>query len=134
MLKIPQDQWKWFGTAGHFICGQWCRFHLATQVGGFLISTVGEFVHPRHGKGNEANEAKWLKENWPGEEIGLNRKYETMVFKAGSVCSIPGCGCGLPEISGSEIDFSGYNVRGEAAAGHMTMCLKYAVLEEDNDE
>jgi hypothetical protein len=54
---IPVHNWKWFGSAAHFICGRWCRFHLATQVGRYLISTVGEFVHPRHG-GSERAEAE----------------------------------------------------------------------------
>ena len=33
---------KWFGSPGHFICSFDCRFHLCTQVGDYLVSTVGE--------------------------------------------------------------------------------------------
>jgi hypothetical protein len=40
-IRVPL---RWFGHAGHFICAEWCRFHLCTQVGPYLISTVGEYV------------------------------------------------------------------------------------------
>lgn len=45
---INANEWEWFGNAAHFICGRWCRFHLATKVGKYLISTVGEYVSPRN--------------------------------------------------------------------------------------
>ena len=124
--SVPASKWQWFGGAGHFICGRWCRFHLATQVGDYLVSTVGEYVHPRHAAGSEVAEAEWLRDNWPGEDVGCERKYETMVFKAGNPCIVPGCGCGLPEHTGRELDFDGYNTAGSARAGHMAMCAKWA--------
>ncbi len=132
MKKIPvsQDDWEWFGKSGHYICGQWCRFHLCTKVGKYLISTVGEYVHPRHGKGVEQDEAAWLAENSPGEDIGYNRKYETMVFIAGEMCNNLKCDCGQPKHDGSELDFAGYNMAGEATRGHLEMCRKYANLKE----
>ncbi len=123
---IPENKWKWFGTPGHFICAQWCRFHLCTQVGRYLISTVGEYIHPRHSQGSEQVEPEWLKKNWPGEDIGWDRKYETMVFRAGKKCSHENCGCGLPEISGSELEMRGYNKRGDATNGHLALCRKVA--------
>lgn len=125
--------WKWFGNAGHFICGQWCRFHLTTQVGTYLVSTVGEYVHPHHGAGSEQGEAEWLKKNWPGEDIGYGRKYETMVFRAGNPCDSPRCGgCGLPQIDGAELDCNGYNNAGDATRGHMALCEKWAKEQDDN--
>src|SRR5919106_127620 len=56
---------KWFGHAAHFICGRWCRFHLATQVGDYLVSTVGEYwpehdvreIHAQHFDG------EWWRKN-----------------------------------------------------------------------
>lgn len=120
---IPQDKWKWYGTVGHFICGQWCRFHLTTKVGPWLISTLGEYVHPRHGMGSELKEAEWLSANFPGENIGCDRKYETMVFVAGKPC---GCGCGLPTTDGNEKHFKGYNDAKSAREGHMKLCRKFA--------
>ena len=133
MGKMGRRGWVWYGNPGHFICAQWCRFHLCTKVGPYLVSTVGEYVHPRHSAGSEQSEAKWLKENWPGEEIGLDRKYETMVFRAGKPCEAEECGpggCGLPEIDGSELDSQGYNLRADAQRGHLAMCEKWAAKAE----
>ena len=127
--SFPPSEWRWFGNAGHFICSRWCRFHLTTQVGKYLVSTVGEYVHPRHGGGSERGESEWLEKNWPGEEIGLGRKYETMVFRAGKPCARPGCGCGLPEIDGKEVDFDGYNNAKDATDGHMALCVKWSKEE-----
>ncbi len=127
---IPEAEWKWFGNAGHFICSQWCRFHLCTQVGPWLISSVGQYVHPRHSQGNERQEAKWLQENWPGEDIGSGRKYETLVFLAGEPCSTPGCGCGMPTLDDpSEVDGEGCNTAKEATANHYKYCRSYAAKD-----
>ena len=48
-MAINPNNWKWFGSPGHFNGGAWCRFHLCTQVGKYVISTVGE---------NEADDIK----------------------------------------------------------------------------
>jgi hypothetical protein len=123
-LGISRDQWEWFGNAAHLITGRWCRFHLATKVGPWLVSTVGEYVHPRHGMGSEQKEAEWEKENWPGENIGLDRKYETMVFRAGEPCS---CGCGLPRaVDWDELEICGYNDAKAAREGHLRLCEEWA--------
>ncbi len=125
---VPQSEWEWFGDPGHFICGQWCRFHLCTKVGEWLVSTVGAYVHPRHGMGSETKEAEWLMDNWPGEDIGYNRKYETLVFRVTGKCTDEACKCGMPTFDGSETDGEGYGTAGEAAAGHLALCLKYASI------
>jgi len=37
------------------------------------------------------------------------------------------CGaCGLPEISGRELDFAGYNDAASATKGHLKLCRKWA--------
>ena len=126
---IPQTEWEWFGVSGHYICSQWCRFHLCTKVGNYLVSTVGAYVHPRHGMGNEQLESAWIKKNWPGEDIGRGRKYETMVFLAGSPCVEEGCDCGMPTIGGTELAMQGYTVAKDATAGHLAMCKKYATVK-----
>lgn len=111
-MKKTESKWKWFGHAGHLCVGHACRFHLCTKVGKYLVSTVGEYYgHPEAEK---------------PQEIGYGRLFETMVFRAGKPCALAECGCGLPEISGSEIDFGAYNKAGDAARGHMKMCRKYA--------
>lgn len=125
--SIDSRRWKWFGDAGHFICGRWCRFHLCTQVGPWLVSTVGAYVHPMHSGGGEVAEAAWLKDNWPGEDVGCGRKYETMVFRAGQPCQKPGCHCGMPGLDdATELDFLGANTAGEATANHTKLCRKWA--------
>jgi hypothetical protein len=133
---------KWFGHAAHFICGRDCRFHLATQVGGYLVSTVGELWPSRVVREIHADvhDSGWLEENrhlkgdtfdaaymkrFGFDDIGYNRKYETMVFAAGAPCKAEGCGCGLPSIDGRELDTSGYNDAGSATAGHMKLVAMY---------
>jgi hypothetical protein len=125
--------WNWFGHVGHFICGRWCRFHLTTQVGEYLVSTIGEYIHPSDSAGSEVKEAEWLKKNYPGRDIGYNRKYETMVFKAGPPCNAKDCHCGQPSIDGSELDSLGYNNAKDATEGHYLMCEKYDALQEEEN-
>lgn len=138
-----EPNWKWFGNAGHFICAQWCRFHLCTQVGKYLVSSVGEYWPERGVREIQAKvyDPRWLAENrhrkgddfdflymkkFGFAEIGCDRKYETMVFLAGKPCDAPGCGCGLPAIDGSELDSGSYNDAKSATEGHMELCQKYA--------
>jgi len=121
--SVPIAKWQWFGNVGHFCCGKWCRFHLTTKIGKYLVSTVGEYIHPSHSGGNELKESEWVKNNWPGEDVGCGRKFETMVFETNGTCD---CGCGLPYIVPNELDFAGYNTHAEATAGHMKMCRVWA--------
>lgn len=123
---IPESQWKWYGKAGHCIIGHWCRFHMLTHVGNWLISTIGEYVHPRNSKGTEKDDYKWWEDNYPGEDLGSGFQYETFVFKAGNPCREEGCNCGQPTLSDtSEVDVIGANNAKEATAAHMTLCKKY---------
>lgn len=142
MTKRGPRRLQWFGHAAHFIGGSHCRFHLATQVGNYLVSTVGELWWERGSReiGAGARDAKWLADNrhlkgydfdaaymkrFGYDTLGLDRKYETMVFKAGKPCRTETCGCGLPEINGRELDFSGYNDAKSATAGHMKIVSKW---------
>ena len=120
---VDPSTWRWFGTPGHFICARWCRFHLCTKVGRFLVSTVGEYLHPYVlGARNEAEEAEYLRKNGY-MKIGRARKYETMVFRAGKRCS---CGCGLPRIAGPELITLPANTAKDASANHYAACLKWS--------
>jgi len=123
---VAESEWKWYGLAGHFICGRWCRFHLATEIGPYLISTMGQYVHPRNSGASEASEAVWLKDHPDGEEVGRGRCYETMVFRTTGRCESRTCGCGLPTIDPSSLDFEGYMTAREASAGHLAMCKKWS--------
>lgn len=98
------------GYAGHLIVGYLCRFHIATEIGDVLVSTVGAYFPT--GKSDEM------------ETVGSNRLFETMAFRLGAdVC---GCGCGERQPSDwGEIDFEGYNDAPSAAAGHEAMCIKW---------
>lgn len=100
---------QYFGNAGHFIGSESCRFHLTTLVGDYIISTVGDY-HPLGAEDQEPH------------DIGLSRKFETMVFHAGPICE---CGCGMPTHNGRDLDFAGYNTRNHANEGHEAMCAKY---------
>lgn len=127
MDRIPESEWEWYGFAGHFICGWWCRYHLVTKVGLVIVSTVGKFVHPRHSQGNERSEREWLKTHPQGEEVGCDRFYETMVFKAGNRCDSAECGCGETlAADGDSLDFWPANSGADARANHMKACQQYA--------
>lgn len=134
---IPQTAWQWFGSAGHFICGFDCRWHLCTLVGDILISSVGEYF-PDYAvreilaksrgfdlglkKGDE-RKAAFLNE-FGYEDIGSGRKFETMAFRvSGKVCEAPECGCGLPEIIPSELTSRGSNDAKTATAHHYEVCF-----------
>lgn len=103
--------WKWYGYAGHFVGGKSCAFHLCTRVGGFLISTLGDY-YPRSGNGKR-------------EPLGASGDswFETFVFK-----------CDGEEESGdpkmadgfTEIDSERYAKSIDAERGHYRFCEKYA--------
>lgn len=119
---IPASEWRWFGNAGHFICGQDCRFHLTTLVGPWLVSTVGQLLFDSNVKIGY-------------EPVGFDRLFETMVFRAGEPCKAEGCGCGLPSLSSAnELDFSGYNDAAAATAGHYALCEKWASITIEDQE
>lgn len=117
---IDAKDWKWSGLAHHFIGGKNCQFHMATQIGNVLISTVGEYFL------DEASMKK-LGEKGP-LDIGSGRKFETFVFKvANTLCD---CGCGLNLIDDYiEIDALGANTRKDATENHMKLCVKWAELD-----
>lgn len=141
--SIPVDQksfdWQWFGNAGHFICGTFCRFHLCTLVNGkYLVSTVGQYFPDApvrealaQSRGfhlkeqGDAREYEWLDKNGGYESIGYKRTYETMVFrvKDGKFCD---CGCNIPRIIPRELDMQPYNDARAASEGHMLLCKKWS--------
>ena len=107
------SDWKHYGNAGHFICSSRCRFHLCTEVGEYLVSTVGEYFRTPEDK-EMTPVGGWDKEF-----------YETMVFKWEGRCS---CGCGLPEIDPMNLECVRYETPKEANEGHLELCLKYNSL------
>lgn len=107
---------RYLGMPGHFIGASRCVWHMTTIVGPYLVSTVGDY--------RPVNEEK-------STNIGLNRKYETMVFRAGAACARPECGCGVPDHDGHGIDFAPYNTAGEAQTGHEAMVAKYEAITKE---
>ena len=134
---MKKDKWIWMPHAGHFICGNDCKFHLNTYVGGYIVSTVGELepdmavreIKARvrgitlEGMGDARRADAMKKLGW--DEIGCGRTYETMVFKATKAPKDEGC-CPWRQVSGSSVDFEGYNDAESAREGHMKLCEKWA--------
>jgi len=135
----PESEWRWFGSPGHLCVARDCRFHLCTQIGAFLVSTVGEYIPDEtsreihcqvhgitlEGRG-DARFADYMRKVGY-QEIGYGRTYESMVFRTtGEVCHASGCGCGLPSINGSELDMRGYTTAGAATLGHLELCRQFA--------
>lgn len=143
-MKIEIKDWKWFGDPGHFICARDCEFHLCTQVGEYLISTVGKYFPDSNvrdilaesrkveleGIGDDRRYDYMKKIGY--EEIGFGRKFETMVFKFEGICKAKDCNCGLPVIIPAELDSAAYNDSGAANKGHFEMCIKWADSANSN--
>lgn len=121
---------------GHLCVARDCRFHLNTYVGGYIVSTVGEYwpdsrvreINAKcrgkiiRGIGDEWD-INYFKE-FGYEEIGYNRKYETMVFKAKKSKNKECCPYDVADLS--ELDIEGYNTPDDAVKGHMKLCLKWS--------
>ena len=104
--------WQWLGYPAHFLCAHSCAFHMATKVGKYIVSSVGDYRPDGMDKKKVTIGA------------GENSFFETYVFKAGGICS---CGCGEPRIdSGCEIDGIRSATATEARKRHLAMCRKYA--------
>lgn len=113
--SIPESEWRWCGMPGHFIGARDCWFHLTTRVGGFRVSTVGDYFPP----GRD--------EDGGPKPLGAgDRTYETYVFSAEDGGD---CGNDVGVVADwIEIDSKGYADRAEAERGHMAMCRKYAAM------
>ena len=116
---MARSEWKWYGNAGHFCLGHECRFHLATEIEGYMISTVGELVRSMffHSSGGY-------------QEIGAGRLYETAVFELDDPvqrCNAKICGgCGRPNPSNwNPIELVEANTAKEATDNHYMLCKNY---------
>jgi hypothetical protein len=95
--------------AGHFIGAMNCCHHITTEVDGeYLVSTVGCY-HPNHTRTPDGAVET--------VDIGYKRKFETMVFRLGSL--------GIANMDLTEIDMEGYNDAEAADDGHERMCQKW---------
>lgn len=129
------------GHAGHLCVGDECQFHMATYVGGYVVSTVGEWwpsrasreIHAKiydpawftehNGKKGDAFDCEYRK-RFGFMEIGCDSHYETMVFKAKRNAK-DGC-CPWIMLSGHDEDAQRSDSPAEAMATHMMMCAKWS--------
>lgn len=137
---MKKEKWIWMPHPAHFICSSHCQFVLATYVGGYIVSTVGEYW-PERGVREihaEVHDKEWLDKNkhlkgdnfdkvyferFGYEEIGADRIYETMVFKAKK--SKLKC-CPYQIMVEKQVDYKGYNKPEDAIKGHLKLCKKWS--------
>lgn len=123
----------------HFICASDCKFHLATKVGKYIISTVGEYFPDAPVREIFANSRK-IELKGMGDarrsdymkKIGFEELhfggwlYETYVFKA-MKSPVLGCkACPFVIDSGSTVDEQCAKTSDEAFKLHYRMCDKWA--------
>lgn len=129
-----KSKWVWMPHPGHFICASECKFHLTTEVGGYIVSTVGEYFPQEsvreilakcrgvvlEGKGEERERDYMTKIGY--ENLGVDGKYETMVFP--SKTSDEAC-CPFTAAEWGGLAQRRYSSPGEAYAGHMEFCEEW---------
>jgi len=111
---MNKKDWIWMPHAAHHICRARCQFRLATYVGGYIVSSVGEFLRER---GDTAFDT-----------VGSERLYETIVFKA-KKSGVKCCPYVITD-AGNTRDFKGYNKSSAAIKGHMELCDKWSKIKE----
>ncbi len=113
--KITKADWVWMPHPAHYCVAYRCRYHLATCIGGYIISTVGE---------KAPIDCKEEYPSWePISSGGI--LYETMVFKARKSKEI--C-CPYEVAKHRELDCFRSMDRGDAYKGHLALCYKYMKL------
>jgi hypothetical protein len=137
---MEKNKWVWMAHPGHFICSKNCKFFLNTYVGKYIVSSVGELWLERSSREIHAriNDPIWYDLNkhllgdefdyvymkrFGYEDIGLDRKYETIVFKAKK--SKNKC-CPYEIIVSKEVETNCYNSPEDAYKGHLKLCKKWS--------
>lgn len=116
---MKKDKWIWMPHPAHLCVGNECQFHLSTYIGGYIVSTVGEWWPDSQVREIFAS----VRGKFGFKEIGFDRLYETAVFKAKK--SKQKC-CPWTVSNYSEFEMVGYNSAEDAYKGHMRMCEKYS--------
>lgn len=140
---MKRSEWVHMPHPGHYICGFDCRFHLNTWVGKFIVSTVGEYFPDAPVREIFAN-IRGVKLEGMGdvrrsdymekigfENIGYDRKYETMVFRSGPF--VPNSCCPYRQEKGIDLYMRGYNSAEEAAKGHLEICTDWSTRKIPRD-
>lgn len=113
---MDRKDWIWMPHPGHFIAAEGCLFRLCTYVGGYIVSTVGEY----------RPSLDYKPEPDGFVPIGCDRLYETMVFSAKP---LEGACCQFVMADATEVDAAGYSDPIEARDGHMRLCEKWSRVE-----
>ena len=113
-FAIPESDWTWCGGPHHFVGRSNCRFHLATQVGLILVSTVGEYRPPSSG-----GDMKPL-------GLAADSFYETMVFL---VEDYPGQDCPIGQFTADgQVECVHSSTPTEASTAHRSMARRWSSL------
>jgi len=140
---MKKENWVWMPHAGHFILSSQCQFKLNTYVGKYIVSTVGELWNVRVVREIHAKvfDLKWFNKNkhkqgddfdmaymkkFGFEDLGYERKYETMVFKAKKTKEAEAMCCPYEVSDYNNIDYVGYSTAVEAYKGHLKLCEKWS--------
>jgi hypothetical protein len=115
---MTKDEWIWMPHAAHFCASDDCRFHLATYVGGYIVSTVGEYV-PK-GSVSQPKGKQFM-------EVGPHRLYEAMVFVAEP--STNKC-CPWAVRTFASLQTEGSNSAPHAYQTHLRLCKEWALVED----
>jgi len=109
---------EWLGHAQHLCVARDCQFRLATRVGKYVVSTVGEYY--------SSSEPKKL------TPIGCedDELYETFVFEHAGI--IQSCGCPVIDDFG-EKDGLRAATAVEATVNHKNMIHKYLNIQQGID-
>ena len=105
---VSRAGWRWYGYGGHFVGNARCAYHLATLVGEYFVSTVGDY-RPRDPHIREPIGS------------GADALFETMVFRCRGFDAQ-----GNPENDLAEIETVRYADSLAAERGHYAMCEKWA--------
>ena len=109
-----RDQWVWMPHPAHFAGRQECQFRLAAYVGGYIVSTVGE----------------WRGDVRENDFLRAGATYETVVFAAFPT----GSRCCPWVIDGDGLDENEYSDPGEATRGHLVLCEKWSQKNDKRKE
>jgi len=122
VLGVCNSERVELGCAGHLIVAAKCHWRRHTQVGGYRVSTVGDYHPDRDGE----------RECVGGSD---NAYFETMVFETENALDggNEGCGCRVVK-DWSGIDCERYATAGEAQAGHERYVAKYSAVHSQGNQ
>jgi hypothetical protein len=116
---MKKEDWIWMPHAAHHCQAHNMKFHLATFVGGVIVSTVGELVENRGNRMTRMEEGDF-------DLINADSLYETMVFKARNQDNPEGMCCPYIIIPGLPLETIKTNNNEMAYVAHMDACQRWS--------